>query len=126
MHTNSDGIAVVTGASSDIGAVYADRLAHRGHDLILVARHRQQLDALARRLTNDTGSHVEVVVADLVDKDDLARVEHILRTNACISVLVNNAGIAMSGDFVSADPDRLEGRNFGKLIVRVPPRRRGA
>jgi hypothetical protein len=108
MHTNSNGTAVVTGASSGIGAVYADRLARRGHDLILVARDHERLDALARRLTEDIGRHVEVVVADLVNKADLARVEHLLRTDVPISVLVNNAGIAMSGDLVGADPDRLE------------------
>ena len=106
--TSANGIAVITGASSGIGAVYADRLAHRGHDLILVARDRERLDALATRLIDDTGRRVEVLIADLVDKEDLARVEHTLRTNDRISVLVNNAGMAMSGDLVSADPDRLE------------------
>ena len=108
MHANSHDTAVVTGASSGIGAVYADRLAHRGHDLILVARDRERLDALAKRLIEDTGRRVEILVADLVNKDGLTQVEHVLRTNANISMLVNNAGIAMSGDLVSADPDRLE------------------
>jgi NAD(P)-dependent dehydrogenase (short-subunit alcohol dehydrogenase family) len=82
MQTNANGTAVVTGASSGIGAVYADRLAHRGHDLILIARDRERLDALAKRLSDATGRRVEVIVADLVNKDDLARVEHVLSTNA--------------------------------------------
>jgi uncharacterized protein len=84
MHTNSNGTAVVTGASSGIGAVYADRLARRGHDLILIARDRERLDALAKRLSDDTARRVEVIVADLVNTDDLARVEHVLSTNASV------------------------------------------
>jgi short-subunit dehydrogenase len=67
------GTAVITGASSGIGSVYADRLARRGHDLILIARDRQRRDALAIRLSEDTGRSVEVIVADLNDKTDLAR-----------------------------------------------------
>src|SRR5713101_8185559 len=70
---SSKGTALITGASSGIGAIYADRLARRGHDLILVARNRERLDALATRLTDDTGRSVEVIVADLNDKADLAR-----------------------------------------------------
>jgi short-subunit dehydrogenase len=108
MSTSFPGTALITGASSGIGAVYADRLARRGHDLILVARNRQRLDALAIRLSEDTGRSAEVVAADLKDRADLARVEQVLRTNARITVLVNNAGIAMTGDLATADPDRLE------------------
>ena len=108
MNTSSQGTALITGASSGIGAVYADRLARRGHDLILVARDRPRLDALALRLHEETGRSVEVVAADLSNKADLARVEQVLRTNAGITVLVNNAGIAMIGDLASADHDRLE------------------
>jgi NAD(P)-dependent dehydrogenase (short-subunit alcohol dehydrogenase family) len=88
----SDGTAVITGASSGIGAIYADRLAHRGHDLILVARNRERLDALATRLTEETGRSVQVLVADLHSTADLARVEQVLRTDATITMLVNNAG----------------------------------
>ena len=120
MKGNSRGIALITGASSGIGAVYADRLAHRGHDLMLVARDRQRLDALATRVRDETGRSVEVVAADLSDKADLARVEEVLRTNAGITVLVNNAGIAMSGDLASADPDRLE--SMIRLNVLAPSR----
>ena len=118
MSTSSPGTALITGASSGIGAVYADRLARRGHDLILVARNRQRLDALAIRLSEDTGRSVEVVAADLKDRADLARVEQVLRTNARITVLVNNAGIAMTGDLATADPDRLE--SMIKLNVLAP------
>jgi len=114
------GTALITGASSGIGSVYADRLARRGHDLILVARDRQRLDSLAVHLREDTGRSVEVVGADLNDKADLARVERVLRTNASITVLVNNAGIAMSGDLSGADPDRLE--SMIRLNVLAPSR----
>jgi uncharacterized protein len=87
-------IAVVTGASSGIGAVYADRLAGRGYDLILVARRVDRLEALAKSITDKHGAKVEVVAADLEKDADLARVEKILATNAAVRVLVNNAGLA--------------------------------
>jgi short-subunit dehydrogenase len=108
MNTSPKGSALITGASSGIGAIYADRLARRGHDLILVARNRERLEALATRLTDNTGRSVEVIVADLNNRADFERVEQVLRTDAGITVLVNNAGISMSGDLAGADPDRLE------------------
>jgi short-subunit dehydrogenase len=108
MNTSSKGTALITGASSGIGAIYADRLARRGHDLILVARNRERLDALATRLTDDTGRSVEVIVADLNNKADLARVEQRLRDDERITMLVNNAGITASGPFVGADLDLFE------------------
>jgi uncharacterized protein len=120
MNRGPQGTALITGASSGIGSVYADRLARRGHDLILVARDRQRLDALAIRLSEATGRSVEVVAADLNDKTELARVEQVLRTNASITVLVNNAGIAMNGDLSGADPDRLE--SMIRLNVLAPSR----
>jgi uncharacterized protein len=77
--THGKGTALITGASSGIGAIYANRLAKRGHDLILVARNRQRLTSLARRLSNETGRKVETVEADLTSSADLQRVENILR-----------------------------------------------
>ncbi|HKG20271.1 MAG TPA: SDR family oxidoreductase [Blastocatellia bacterium] len=108
MNPSPKGTALITGASSGIGAVYADRLASRGHDLILVARNRERLDALATRLTDATGRSVEVIVADLNNKADLARVEQRLRDDERITMLVNNAGITASGPFVGADLDLFE------------------
>jgi uncharacterized protein len=89
----SKGTALITGASAGIGAVYADRLAKRGYDLILVARNRNRLAALARRLENETGRSVETIAADLNNNSDLARIETTLHTNARITLLVNNAGV---------------------------------
>jgi len=91
---------LVTGASSGIGAVYADRFAHRGHDLVLAARDLARLDALAARLRAETGVAVETVRADLTDADDLARIETWLRNDSSIGVLVNNAGAALAGGFL--------------------------
>ncbi|MFR0687877.1 SDR family NAD(P)-dependent oxidoreductase [Enterobacterales bacterium AE_CKDN230030158-1A_HGKHYDSX7] len=102
------GTALITGASSGIGALYAERLAHRGHDLILVARNRGRLDALARRLSDETGRSIEVVAADLTDRADLARVEAILRNDASISLLVNNAGIGATRPLLESNIDKLE------------------
>ena len=100
--------ALVTGASAGIGAVYADRLARRGHDLILVARDETRLNTLAERLRAETGRSVEVLVADLSARPDLLRVEHRLREDPSIAMLVNNAGIALSGPMHGSDVDRLE------------------
>jgi len=91
--TTKMGTALITGASAGIGAIYADRLAKRGYDLILVARNQSRLAALAQRLRSETGRSVETIAADLNDKADLARIETTLRNNAGITLLVNNAGV---------------------------------
>jgi short-subunit dehydrogenase len=102
------GTALVTGASSGIGKIYADRLARRGHDLILVARNRERLDVLAKRLISETGRSVEVVGANLTERADLARVERILRSDTTITMLVNNAGVGATGPLLESDVDAME------------------
>jgi short-subunit dehydrogenase len=104
---HSKGTALVTGASTGIGATYAKRLAQRGYDLVLVARNKSRLDALAAALVAETGRKVRTVVADLTDVQDLATVETLARDDANISVLVNNAGTATIGPFATADIERL-------------------
>jgi short-subunit dehydrogenase len=93
MSLHAQGVAVVTGASSGIGAAYAERLARRGYDLTIVDRNRKRLDALAARISDDTGRAVEVFVADLGKLEDLARIETTLKQDASVTMLVNNAGI---------------------------------
>ena len=99
---NSHKIAVVTGASSGIGSVYADRLAKRGYDLILVARRADRLQALAEKITAVHGRKVDVLAADLQKEEDLVRVEAVLSSNPHIRVLVNNAGMARLGSVATA------------------------
>src|SRR6202040_1863707 len=93
MNEKTMGVAVITGASSGIGAIYADRLARRGYDLTLVARNRERLEALAQPLARETGSTVDLCVADLNDRQDIRGVEAVLRSDATITLLVNNAGV---------------------------------
>lgn len=102
------GTAVVTGASSGIGAVYADRLARRGYDLVLVARDAARLTALAERLARETGVHTEVLQADLTNPADRARVEQRLQSDASITLPLNNAGMAVSGTFLESDINAVE------------------
>lgn len=103
---------LITGASTGIGAVYADRFARRGHDLVLVARDADRMQALAARLRRETGVAIDVVPADLTSPDDLAKVEARLRDDARIGILVNNAGAAAPGSFVEQTPDET-----GRLIA---------
>jgi short-subunit dehydrogenase len=82
----------VTGASAGIGAIYAERLASRGYDLILVARRAERLEALSSKLGAAHGTKVEVVEADLTRDADITRVEKVIKANPAIALLVNNAG----------------------------------
>ena len=107
MTTLHQGTALITGASTGIGAIYADRLARRGYDLILVARNRERLGDLARRLTDETGRSIEVFPADLSDPADLARVENLLGTDQSISLLVNNAGFGAATPLLASDVARM-------------------
>jgi short-subunit dehydrogenase len=98
---------LITGASTGIGAVYAERFAQRGHDLVLVARDQARLDALAARLRSEHGVTVDVIPADLTQLADLSTVENRLRENARIGILVNNAGAALSGNFIDQSTDSV-------------------
>lgn len=97
--TNSLGTALITGASEGIGAVYADRLARRGYDLVLVARNGDKLRALAASIGEATGRNIEVLPADLTDPTHLGRVESRLRAEPAIDLLVNNAGFSTVSAF---------------------------
>src|ERR1700676_3716563 len=108
MTSSTKGTALVTGASSGIGAVYADRLAKRGYDLILIARNRDRLAGLAHRLYAETGRSFETIAADLDDKAELARIETLLRTDNRITLLVNNAGIGATAPLLHADVEKMD------------------
>lgn len=102
------GTALVTGASSGIGAVYAERLAARGFDLLLVARDQDRLETAASALRAEHGVQVEVLKADLTQKEDVLKLEQRLRSDSSISLLLNNAGVAADGLLANADMDQLE------------------
>ena len=108
MTTHTKGAALITGASAGIGAIYADRLARRGYDLILVARSADKLQALSERLGAETGRTIRTVVADLNNRQDLAKVEALLREDARITLLVNNAGVGSVANLLDADVDEME------------------
>ena len=108
MTDRSLGTALITGASTGIGAVYADRLAKRGYDLILVARNEQRLNAISARLASETGRSITPLPADLGDKTGLARVEAALRNDPAITMLVNNAGVASIAPLLNADVEKME------------------
>ncbi|MBS9479005.1 SDR family NAD(P)-dependent oxidoreductase [Ancylobacter radicis] len=96
---------LVTGASTGIGAAYAERFARRGHDLVLVARNTARMEALAARLREETGVAIDIIAADLTQPADLGVVEARLREDARIGILINNAGTAIGGSFVEQSTD---------------------
>ncbi|MBO9498635.1 MAG: SDR family oxidoreductase [Novosphingobium sp.] len=108
MSDTTQGTALVTGASTGIGAVYADRLARRGYDLVLVARDAARLDALARRLRDETGRKVEVLAADLTQGADVARVEARFAEDSALTLLVNNAGMSLKGGTLENSAAEIE------------------
>jgi len=100
--------ALVTGASSGIGAIYADRLARRGFDLVLVARNAERLNTVANRIAATTGREVEILRADLSDAADRRLVENRLREDSTIEILVNNAGFGGVTPLLKSNVDTME------------------
>jgi uncharacterized protein len=105
---SSLGTALITGASSGIGSVYAHRLARRGYDLILVARDRERLTKLAAEINASTGRKAEPLPADLTVKADLKRVEERLHSDSNITALVNNAGFGGVAKLIDSDVDDMD------------------
>lgn len=101
------GTALVTGASSGIGELYADRLAQRGYDLVLVGRNAEKLGALARSLAATHGVKVESLIADLGDAAGLAEVELRLDSDTSITLLVNSAGLIGGGPLSNGNLDAV-------------------
>lgn len=100
--------ALVTGASSGIGAAYAERLARDGYDVVLVARRRERLEALAERLRSETETRADVLVADLTNAEALAQVEERVATDESLALLINNAGFGRYGPFVQIEPEAVD------------------
>lgn len=98
------GTALVTGASAGIGKTYAEQLARRGYDLILVARDKARLEAQAASLAQASGRRVEVLPADLGKAEEVERVAARLDSDPAITLLVNNAGMGTEGGVIGADP----------------------
>jgi short-subunit dehydrogenase len=125
--SNAKGTAVVTGASAGIGKVYAERLAARGYDLILVARRADRLTEISAALRSKHGVSVETVVADLSNAAEIERVATALERTESISVLVNNAGtstLGASSELRGADlaaMDILNCHALAKLSLAVLP-----
>ena len=99
---------LITGASSGIGATYADRLSRRGHDLVLVARDGARMEMLATKLRQETGVAIDILPADLTNRNDLAKVDARLHEDDKIGILINNAGAALGGEFDKQSLDEIE------------------
>ena len=98
----------ITGASSGIGATYAERFARRGHNLIIVARDKSRLEALATRLRAEHQVSVEVLQADLANTAELSALETRLRDDAGIGILINNAGMPQAGGFLQQSAEAID------------------
>lgn len=99
--------ALITGATSGIGAAFARVLAERSYDLLLTGRRREQLNSHAEDLRNEFGVRVETVVAELSDPDGVDRVVETAKAFAQMDLVINNAGYGMAGLFYSVGSDDL-------------------
>ncbi len=112
-------LALVTGATSGIGAAFARRLARDGYDLVLVARDTQRLAAVAGELTTAHGTAVETIEADLATGAGRDRVaQRVTNGPTVIDLLVNNAGLTLNTAFLRSTPDKEE-RLLGVNVTAV-------
>lgn len=105
--TEAKRTALITGASSGIGAIYADRLARQGYDLVLVARSGDKLEKVAASIRRDTDRKVETLTADLASAEELRMIETRVANDRSLSMLINNAGIGSTARALDADIDTM-------------------
>ena len=103
--TNGRPVAAITGASSGFGAVYADRLAKEGNDLVIIARHEDKLKAVAEKLKEKYNVEIEIIVADLAVLSDIERVESRIKALPTLNYMINNAGFGGNRSFPDVDID---------------------
>jgi short-subunit dehydrogenase len=118
--TNTLGTAVITGASAGIGRVFADRLAKRGYDLLLIARRGDLLDEVAKKLSNSYGVTVKTLAVDLSKPSELQATADKLSADSSITMLVNNAGVstlAPIGGTKAADAASMISVNISALTA---------
>ena len=108
MNTFNHGAALVTGASSGIGAIYARKLAQRGYDLILVARNRKRLNEMSGEFSSLYGVNVAVWDADLTDPDQVQMVERHIKAQENLTLLVNNAGFGGYAPLLESDVNKMD------------------
>lgn len=99
---------LITGASSGIGATYAERFAARGHNLVLAARDTAKLNALADHLRTAHGIKVDVIRADLTKTSDITALEQRITADTSIGILINNAGASLPGTFLTQTPEAID------------------
>ena len=119
--------AFITGASSGIGAIYAERLAARGYNLILAARREDRLQALADQLQARYAIQASILKADLSEEHGIAAVEQRLQQDPAIDLFINNAGTAKLAGFLASTPrehQAIHTLSYAALAA-FTPRRRG-
>ncbi len=100
------GKALITGASAGIGFSFAQQLAQRGFDLILLARRKDRLESAAKKLKSDYGIRCEMIAADLSDMDQIEKTAGLIKTIEDLDVLINNAGFATIGAFAGVPMEK--------------------
>jgi len=109
LDTYNDRWALVTGASSGIGAEFAARLAGRGMHLILAARRTEQMNALAQDLLTKHGTNCHIVTVDLTEADSAKRLmQEVDKLGVDVELLVNNAGVGVIGEIESTRPEDIQ------------------
>jgi short-subunit dehydrogenase len=98
--------ALITGASSGLGAEFARQLAARGYNLLLTARRQSRLNELAEEIKNQSPVSIETLVADLAQPDGLQAVEERIRCLPALDLLINNAGFGNSGHFPQVESQK--------------------
>lgn len=112
MNWNNPGVALITGASSGIGAAYARSLSGQGFKTILVARRKDRLEALTKELEKDSNNQATALVADLSKLDDIKNISEKIKGLNELDVLVNNAGFSSRGYFEDQPLDAIDGMLF--------------